>query len=387
MRVLHVTPSYAPAYGYGGPVQSVERLVATLSTLGVEQRVVTTNANWDRTLDVPRGWTSRNGVPTRYLRRWLAPDIAPFLLPEALDCSRWADLVHINTVFCVPSVFALLAARAVERPVVYSVRGALQPVAMQTRRGRKQAWLQLFSRLYNEVGIFHATAQHEARAIQDTFGANRRLAIIPNGTDRLSDREVDNLRGQGTSDPPVIGMLGRLHPIKAVDCVIEALHLLRRDGVTARLQFVGPVQDIAYRDALLVQAERLGLADHFELCGPLYGEAKLRFYARCSVLVVASHSENFSNVVVEALNVRTPVVASLGTPWADLANLGCGAWVANQPRPLADAIAPFVTSPDARARAGEAGRALVLQKYTWPTVARQMAEVYEQEIRRYHGTR
>ncbi len=387
MRVLHVTPSYAPAYGYGGPIQSVERLVAALSDLGIEQRVVTTNANWDRTLDVPRGWTIRNGVPTRYMPRWCAPDIAPSLLPEAVDSSRWADLVHINTVFCVPSVFGLLAARAAGRPIVYSVRGALQPVAMQTRQGRKQAWLQLFSCLYDEVRVFHATAQHEACAIQDTFGTNRGLVIIPNGTEPLTDTEVGELRGQSPSDPPIIGMLGRLHPIKAVDCVIEALHLLRREGVTARLQFVGPFQDLAYRDSLLAQANRLGLADSFELCGPLYGKDKLRFYARCSVLVVASHSENFSNVVVEALNVRTPVVASLGTPWAELGELGCGAWVANGPRQLADAIAPFVTSPEARARAGEAGRELVRQKYTWPTVARQMVQVYEKEIQRYHWTK
>ena len=382
MRVLHVTPSYAPAYGYGGPVQSVERLVAALATLGVEQRVVTTNANVDRTLDVPRGWTSRNGVPTKYLPRWCAPDIAPSLLPEAFDSSRWADLVHVTGVFCVPSVFGLMAARATGRPTVFSTRGALQPVAMQTRQSRKQAWLGLFSRIYDDVGVFHATADHEARAIENTFGLGRRLVIIPNGAEPVTDAEVSALWSEGLCSPPVIGMLGRLHPIKAVDRVLDAMDLLHRAGVDTRLQFAGPVQDPVYRDALLNQANRLGLADRFDLLGPLYGIDKLRFYARCSIVVVASHSENFSNVVVEALNAGTPVVASLGTPWAELAEVGCGAWVANQPKSLADAIAPFITSPDLRRNAGAAGRLLVQQKYTWPTVARRMVEVYDAEIRR-----
>jgi glycosyltransferase involved in cell wall biosynthesis len=377
MRVLHVTPSYAPAYGYGGPIQSVERLVAALARLGVEQRVVTTNADGDRTLDVPRGWTSRNGVPTKYLPRWRAPDIAPSLLPEAFESSRWADVVHVTGVFCVPSVLGLMAARAAAKPTILSTRGALQPVAMQTRPDRKQAWLRLFSNIYDDVGVFHATAEHEARAIEETFGANRRLVIIPNGTEPFTDAEVSALCSDGPLSPPLIGMLGRLHPIKAVDRVLDALDLLQRAGVVARLQFAGPVQDLAYRDSLLAQADRLGLANRFELLGPLHGMEKLRFYARCSVLVVASHSENFSNVVVEALNLRTPVVASLGTPWAELAEAGCGAWVANQPESLADAIAPFITSPRVRLEAGAAGRHLVQRKYTWPTIARQMAELYD----------
>ena len=380
MRVLHVTPSYAPAYGYGGPIQSVERLVAALAGLGIEQRVVTTNADGDRTLDIPRGWTTRNGVPTKYLPRWRAPDIAPSLLPEAFESSRWADIVHVTGVFCVPSVLGLMAARAADKPVVLSTRGALQPVAMQTRQDRKQAWLQLFSHVYDDVGLFHATAAHEARAIGDTFGASRRLVMIPNGTVPLTDAEVGALCSDGPHKPPVIGMLGRLHPIKAVDRVLDALDLLRRAGTVARLQFAGPVQDLAYRDSLLAQADRLGLANRFELLGPLYGMEKLRFYARCSVVVVASHSENFSNVVVEALNLRTPVVASLGTPWAELAEVGCGAWVANTPESLADAIAPFITSSKIRIEAGVAGHQLVQRKYTWPTIARQMAEVYEAEI-------
>jgi len=385
MRVLHISPSYAPAYIYGGPIQTIERLVAAIELHGVEQRVVTTNANGETTLDVPEGWTSRNGVKTNYLHRWRAPDIAPSVLSEAFDSSQWADLVHVSGVFCVTSVLGLLAARAAGRPIILSIHGALQPVAMQIHQKRKQAWLQMFSRIYENVDIFHATAAHEACAIQNTFGMNRRLVIIPNGDEPISDAIVSDLRRVAPSTPPVIGMIGRLHPIKAVDRVLDALVILHRRGLTANLEFAGPVQDASYRDALLNQAQRIGLASHFKLLGPLHDMDKLRFYARCSVLVVASHSENFGNVVVEALNVQTPVVASLGTPWAELANVGCGAWVENQPQSLADAIAPFLISPEYRNKAGVAGRLLVQQKYTWPTVARQMVETYAAEIQRHRS--
>ena len=386
VRILHVTPAYAPAYGYGGPIESAERLVTALSSFGVEQKVITTNADGQQhTLDVPRGWTSRNGVPTNYLPRWLAPDIAPSVLTESFDSARWADLVHVSSVFCLSSVLGLMAARAAGKPIVFSVRGALQPVAMQTGQGRKRAWLNLFSRVYDDVNIFHATAAHEARAIEDALGMGRRITVIPNGTEPIDDVQLTALSGERLQNPSIIGMLGRLHPIKAVERVIDALALLLRAGLVVRLEVAGPVQDSVYRQSLLDRAERLGVASHFELLGPLHGDEKLRFYARCSVLVVASHTENFSNVVVEALNVRTPVVASLGTPWAELAEVGCGAWVANEPKSLADAIAPFLTDPGLCRNAGDAGHVLVQQKYTWPTVARQMAQVYDAEILRFRA--
>jgi glycosyltransferase involved in cell wall biosynthesis len=381
MRVLHVTPCYAPAYRYGGPIQSVERLVEAHRLLGVEQRVVTTNADGERVLNVPRGWTMRNRVPTQYFRRWIARDISPFLLLEAYNSSRWADIVHVTGVFSVTSVLGLMAARAACKPVVLSIHGALQPIAMQTREGRKRAWLQVFRNLYDEVGLFCATANHEASAIREIFGANCRVAIVPNGTEAITD-EDRAIIAKVPRDSSIIGMMGRLHPIKAVDRVLEAMATLRQRGLITKLKFAGPVEDPAYRDALLLQARRLDLADSFELVGSVYGVEKLRFYAGCAILVVASHSENFGNVVVEALNVGTPVVASHGTPWAELADLGCGAWVDNQPQLLADAIAPYIISPELRASAGEAGRLLVKRKYLWPDVARQMAKIYELEIDR-----
>jgi glycosyltransferase involved in cell wall biosynthesis len=384
MRVLHITPYYAPAYVYGGPVLSREQLVKELSRLGIEQRIITTNANGNRVLDSERGWNSRDGVPTIYLPLWKSPYIAPSVLPVAFDSCRWADLVHISGVFYVPSVLGLLAARLASKPTVLSTHGALQPVAMQTVHGRKRAWLRMFGRLYDGVAIFHATASHEAHAVRDAFGPNCRITTIPNGTESLTDTEVVGLCEESPYDPTAIGMMGRLHPIKALDRVLDAMAILRRAGIVTKLRFAGPVEDPDYRDALMKQAERLGLSSHFELLGPLYGWDKLRFYAHCAVLVVASHSENFGNVVVEALNVRTPVVASKGTPWTELAEHRCGAWVDNQPESLAAAIAPFIMSPDLRRCAGDAGRQLVQRKYTWPTIARQMLKVYDTEIHWHH---
>ena len=55
MKILHIVPSYLPAYGYGGPIQSVHSLNKWLVKKGADVTVYTTNINGRETLDVPLG--------------------------------------------------------------------------------------------------------------------------------------------------------------------------------------------------------------------------------------------------------------------------------------------------------------------------------------------
>ena len=131
-----------------------------------------------------------------------------------------------------------------------------------------------------------------------------------------------------------------------------------------------------YADRLRRQVADLGLKSSVTFLPELQGEAKLDFLADCDLLCLCSESENFGNVVVEALSLATPVVASRGTPWQLLATYECGAWVDNAPASLAQALAEFAQDPQRLARCGERGRALGLQQFTWQAVAARMIEQY-----------
>ena len=75
MRVLHVVPSYIPAWRYGGPIRSVHGLCAGLARAGLDVHVFTTNVDGDRDSEVPLGEpVDLDGVqvtyfPSRRLRR------------------------------------------------------------------------------------------------------------------------------------------------------------------------------------------------------------------------------------------------------------------------------------------------------------------------------
>ena len=94
MRILHVVPSYIPAWRYGGPIHSVHGLCKALARRGHEVGVATTNVDGDRDSDVPLAESvDIDGVgvhyfPSRHLRRlYYSPPMRQFLA-KSLDFTK-----------------------------------------------------------------------------------------------------------------------------------------------------------------------------------------------------------------------------------------------------------------------------------------------------------
>lgn len=380
-RVLHATPSFAPAYRIGGPVRSLEGLVRELSSLGVDVKVLTTDSNGGDRLEMPRGWTRFRGVPVRYLQDWASPLSTPAFAPLALFEAKRARVVHVTGLFSMISMQALAAALLARRPVVLSPRGTLQPGALEHgRRIEKRAFLRAFAPLLGKVSVFHATSEEERRSIQLALGHRARVAVVPNGAEIADARLVDERRA-AHKERPRIAFLGRVHPIKAIEELVSACAILRDRGLDFELRIAGPFPDRDYRFALRAKIRELSLEDRVSFEGELLGEAKDAFYASSRVFVLPSRSENFGNVVVEALACRTPVVASLGTPWRELEERRAGRWVRNDPLSLADAIEVYLRDRSRAEADGERGRRLVEERYTWRAVAEAMRDVYAEASR------
>ena len=381
LRVLHATPSFAPAYQLGGPTYSLEGLVIHLGMARVDVRVLTTNSNgWDVLPSMPSGWVDWKGVPVRYLHRWGPPAETPAYAVHALVEARRADVVHVSGLFSTSPLQALAVARQLRKPVVFSPRGTLQSGALAFGpASKKRAWLWMFRPLLRTVAIFHATSDSEAGSIADVLGSDVRVKVVPNGTDLPDPAHVNAARARSRAKP-VVGFLGRIHRIKALENLIEAGGLLKARGFDFDIHLAGPFQDPTYRRELEQVAETAKVVERVTFVGEVDGAAKTDFYAQCRVAVLPSRSENFGNATIEALAHGTPVVASRGTPWAMLEDWGAGRWVNNAPASLADAIEIYLRDEAVARRAGELGRAEVERRYGWATVAGSMADVYRELV-------
>lgn len=347
-----------------------------LAREGCDVRVLTTDANGpDAVLNVPTDGETEivEGLRVRYCHRIKDVSVSPALISNLLPYVRWADVVHLMAVYSFPTIPALLAARIYGKPVVWSPRGMLQRWQGSRRPLLKALWEQVCRMISPRRLVLHVTSEAEAEeSIKRLPGVS--AALVPNGVDIP----------QPVSHVPACGQLrvtylGRLDPKKGIENLLAAFTIIDRRSSEHNytLKIAGTGAD-TYVVTLIAQIERSGLSGRVTLLGNVEGDAKKELFAHTDVVVVPSHTENFGLVLAEALAHGVPVVASRGTPWRRVEEVGCGLWVDNQPESLASALVTMSTMP--LREMGHRGREWMEREFTWPCVTERMLKLYQQLI-------
>jgi glycosyltransferase involved in cell wall biosynthesis len=293
--------------------------------------------------------------------------------------SATADLIHVTGIFSWMNLAAAAASRRLGRPIVVSPRGSLDPDALAFSP-RKKAWYFRLggSRALEEATAFHVTSERE-RAHVEAVLPGARFGIVPNGVVVPSSEDLARW-GSVPAAAPTVLFLGRIHAVKNVIPLVRAWASVATRHADARLVLAGP-DDHGHRADVerVIAAERLEAS--VKLVGRVVGEDKNELLTGARCLVLPSQTENFGNVVAEALSRRVPVIASTGTPWRGLREHDCGWWIEPSVEGLARAIDEALTlSPEARTAMGERGRAWMVEEFSWPQVARGMTEFYDDVV-------
>jgi glycosyltransferase involved in cell wall biosynthesis len=128
---------------------------------------------------------------------------------------------------------------------------------------------------------------------------------------------------------------------------------------------------------LRAQAEQNGVAGRIDFRGPVSGAVKEALLLTSTALVLPSLSENFGNVILEAMAAEMPVIVTPEVGLAsDVVHAGAGLVTSSLPEPLSAAIRGLLGDDEARAAMGRRGRELVKARFTWDHVAAQMVEHY-----------
>jgi glycosyltransferase involved in cell wall biosynthesis len=115
---------------------------------------------------------------------------------------------------------------------------------------------------------------------------------------------------------PIIGMAVRFATEKGVEVLLKALPLILEKYPQAKVQFVGPYQNIvgeeAYLERLLPTIREYEKSGHWEFVGELQPSEIAAFYPNLDVLVLPSlnSTEAFGLVQIEAMMNGVPCVAS-----------------------------------------------------------------------------
>jgi glycosyltransferase involved in cell wall biosynthesis len=301
-------------------------------------------------------------------------------LGRRLALERW-DVVHLHGLFTWPSVAVRGWGRRTGGPVVIAPHGMLEPWALSRSSWKKR----LFSAIVEDANLrstacLHALCADEAANIR-RLGWKRPIAVIPNGVCledaklHLNDPDFDERFGI-EAGKRVLLFLSRIHPKKGLSPLLHAWKAVERQSSGWDLVIAGPDQLGHERDmrALVV---KLGIERNVRFIGPIYGGEKRAALAAAAAFVLPSYSEGFSMAVLEALSWRVPAVVTRACNF-DVSAFG-GGWVTEpEAGPLSETLRDVLLStPERLSAMGERGRAQVELKYTWPTVAAQLWNVYE----------
>jgi glycosyltransferase involved in cell wall biosynthesis len=164
--------------------------------------------------------------------------------------------------------------------------------------------------------------------------------VISNAYDDALFRDVHTVR-----DRELI-FVGRLVSDKGVHVLLDALALLRGDGMRPRLTVVGTGPD---SDFLTVKCSDLGLSDQVEFVGKKAGTALAALLNSHQILVVPSLVwESFGIVSLEAIACGCTVVASEGSGLTEAIG-PCGVtFPPGDARALATALSRLLRFPEKR---------------------------------------
>jgi glycosyltransferase involved in cell wall biosynthesis len=375
MKILEVVPSFYPAHIYGGPIQSLYHLCRSLADQGCDVKVLTTNANGPTaSLDVDtRDEVELDGrFRVRYCRRLLFGSVSWPLLMRLPFYTKWADVIHLTSVYSFPTLPALLLARVLGKPVVWSPRGSLQRWEGSSRVVVKGIWEVLCRLLAPREMVLHVTSEEEATQSVEKMPRTR-TCVITNGIHVAGRRKPGSFLPDGVLR---LVYIGRIHPIKGLENLFSACHLLQMKWMLS----IAGTGEPKYMQDLQSRIELAGLQSKIRMLGPILGQEKDTLLENSDLLVLPSHSENFGMVVAEALAHGVPVIAGHGTPWKGLEDRQCGIWTANDPPSLAAAIERAASMP--LWQMGEAGRDWMLKEFSWQGVAGKMSELYS-EVRQH----
>ncbi len=180
-------------------------------------------------------------------------------------------------------------------------------------------------------------------------------------------------------EPYEIACVGRLTPFKAQHILLESVHRLSAERRDVRLRFIGDGPD---RSSLEARIRSLGLSDRVIVEGWKNQDEVREFYRRADIFALASSAEGVPVVLMEAMAMRIPCVATRITGIPELIRDGIDGLLVtpSDPGELAGAIARLLDDTTLRRRLAEAGRLRVQEKYHLAANVGRLSEIFKRRL-------
>ncbi|MDD5643024.1 MAG: glycosyltransferase, partial [Syntrophales bacterium] len=342
---------------FGGTERQALELARGLNRQRFHPEIWTLDAG-DDLAPLARSW----GIPVMQLSHCRKPGPATLARLWQLLKSDPPDL--LLTLTALPNIWGRLLGRGAGAPLIVG------NVRSLTHQRQHEGWLWPLADhiLCNSKAIKYILNK-------DCKISPARVSVIPNGVDTKFFLPETPLTGR----KPIILCVGRLVPEKDHETLIRAFSLVSADYPAAQLWLVGngPLKaDIAATIKQIIPPGRVRFLPARPDLRPLLEQA--------SMLVLSSRQEAFPNVILEAMAMGLPVVATRVGGVPELVIPGETGWLAppgNVPA-LAAALAQLLGDPETCKAFGKAARQRAQQDFSLAAMVRRHEEVFDRLLKR-----
>ncbi|MEM9213301.1 MAG: glycosyltransferase [Cyanobacteria bacterium P01_F01_bin.150] len=305
----------------------------------------------------------------------------PYAGNQLTNLSKNLDLLHNHGLWMFPNLYARQASICNDLPLITSPRGMLETWSRKRSRLKKGLawWLYEYKNL-DCVTAFHATSQSEVASIRQA-GFKQPIALISDGValpgnNEKPERDILFKEFPQLSSPNWLLFLSRLHPKKGLEDLLEVWKLISPKFSDWHLIIAGPDWQ-NYRNKLEKLTKSYSLDKSVTFTGMLTGDKKISALHNSDLFVLPTYSENFGIAIAESLSYGVPAITTKGAPWQDLEINKCGWWINKTQAELADTLVEAMQLPkEQRYIMGKRGQELIKDKYSWNSIARDMAYFY-----------
>ncbi len=303
-----------------------------------------------------------------------------------------ADIIHAHVPYRV-GMPAMKAAHTLGTPFVYEMRGMWEESAVASGRWKAGGLAhRRFRRMETKV-MRNADAviciSETLRQEAISRGINpEKISIVPNAVNPVeTEPEVSELLGavqEKIGDSQVVGYIGSLRELEGVDSTADAVSILRKRGVNAKL-FV--LSSESGQSELLAHCEELGIGEDAIITGPVPHNQVTPFYDLIDVFVVSRPDKRVTRLVTplkpfEAMQAGRALVMSDLPALAEIVKDGQTGrlYPPDNIEMLAAVIEDLLNNRDKREALGSAASQWIAENRTWSKVISGTIEVYQRLV-------
>ena len=226
-----------------------------------------------------------------------------------------------------------------------------------------------------------AVSNEMARRLVGVRGGGRVTVLAPVAPKPHVTASADQARASVGAGPgrPLVVSVGRLHPQKGHDTLIDAAGILAKRRPEIRVVIVG---DGPSHDSLARRIQHLGLEEVVALVGSRPSGADV--LAVADVVALASRWEGWPLVVAEALQLGRPVVATAVGGIPEMVEDGVSGWLVppGSPDALAGSLEAALADPGLAMRRAEVARTHFDERYDPENLVEGVESVYRDVLER-----